>query len=238
MILNSIADIYDVLDDRETLIMIDLDDTLICSNDSIGSDTWYRYILEHGKCSKRKILRLLKIAYFINSYEMVESITEVVLREIVRKHDTIIITSRSDDINDLTLKHINDAFDEMDIKIKYCNGCSKAKIIEDHINSLCQQSIHYERYIFIDDLSKNIKDVSNNVTKYNVECFQYTYLDNHKNSYGINDFKLDTLRVKLIDNVMLRVKNKEYILLLLIVIKFVCTYVRLRISSFVNKYLP
>jgi uncharacterized HAD superfamily protein len=236
MLLKSVLDLYDILDDRKTLILLDLDDMLIKGTTTMGSDIWYNRLCKISN-NRNKNIELLKHAYSMVEYEAVEGeCTKLVLEQLNKNHTIRIVTSRSPSFTDLTLKHINDAnLGITNDNIHYCNGEPKSTTIAHIISTITP----HERYLFIDDNHTNITEVKSNCAvttlddDYNellldIECYRYGYMDNVKESYSHKQFIIDTLKTEFIRDVIVCLCNNTYLKLILIMIRFIIRIVTLR----------
>ena len=117
--INSISRFSEIVEESidstsKALIVFDIDDTLLESNNFVGGDTWFnwqtdkninhangRKIIISDKdrytCSSLKIYGILGLLFELGPYHFVESDTKEVVDAMQQKYDSIVLTSRSPD---------------------------------------------------------------------------------------------------------------------------------------------
>ncbi len=171
--IKSISDIDYVQIGTSTLVLCDLDDTVLKMPGFEGSDTWFRWQLElikenssykHGRIAvdKEHLIQALLDIYTRVIPKPLEgqSTIDFVTRCILNGADLTFITARGTETKSATAMHIQSALGISDdqYKLVLCSGQSKAE--------MARLSIDLSRYhyiVFIDDRFENIKDMVHNL---------------------------------------------------------------------------
>lgn len=187
-----------------TLVMFDIDNTIIAPKTDLGSDQWFYAMVAHGLkrglTEQQAVDEILPVyAQIINQtpFYPVEPDTTSVIKELQDKGVSVIaLTARSLDLAHRTVEHLHDAeihftkTDPHECPIQYGSGkpalyiegiifsgnYPKGEVLLGWLNQ-----IHYKpkKIIFIDDKLKNVKSVESAVHKRNIPFvgLRYGYLD-------------------------------------------------------------
>ena len=185
---------------EKTLLVCDIDDTIICPKTWIGSTPWFDWqcdLLEKDKKSpyliaktfRKLILALYKI---YENIEMRLCEPEIASENILSQCDTIFLTARDSMTNDITQKQLNSFVNWKkpknmkdisigDMKftngIGYTSGKNKGELLFNILKSLDQT---YDTIIFVDDKINNIIAVENVIGKQELISFLYGNLSHTK----------------------------------------------------------
>ena len=191
--------------DKDTLVVFDLDNTLIKNTQTLGSDEWFYHHLQRMKADGHTPANSL--AKTVELYNKIQSRSKAVLVEpvaskIVAKiqKDTpnvIALTSRSYILKDATISQLNS------VNINFNKGIGKHKFFsatppldsvkfyhgigftEDKDKGRClkdmleQENLIFSKIVFIDDKIKNVKSLEKMANASNIEYvgIHYTYVN-------------------------------------------------------------
>lgn len=197
---NSIAKVLDYVHDESTLVVFDLDNTLVHPNQELGGDQWVHYMIKQklaegyseSDALKATLALYYKVQEFINLYP-VEPETIAVLDILAQKKvPAIALTSRSLPIMHRTLeqlKQANVSFNCMQVSNKdlkfemeypavvsrgivFCSDNPKGKALFRFIE-LC--SISPSAIIFVDDKMSHVMNVEQECLKRQVNFVGMRY---------------------------------------------------------------
>lgn len=208
----NITDIFNYIEPNEhnaqTLVIFDLDNTLMHPDKHLGSDQWFyqrvAYFeaqgMKHQDAINATLPRYFQVMYYVWMQPVQENTVQVVHQLQNKKVTTIALTARSLDIAYRTIEqldHIGITFDgkgpvkcpityQRDNKkpamylhgIIFCGDHDKGEVIADWFNRI---KYYPKKIIFIDDKMKNIVSVEKALHKrdYPFIGIRYGYLDDH-----------------------------------------------------------
>lgn len=193
--IKSLSDIDHPHIGMNTLVLCDLDDTVLKMPGFEGSDSWFRWQLElikdnssykHGRIAVDKehlVQALLEIYTKVTPKPLEgQSTIDFVARCILNGAELAFVTARGSETKSATAMHIQSALGITDdqYKLILCSGQSKAEMATSSID-LSQ----YSHIIFIDDRFENIKDMVHNLKLtegQNLTCY---YLKSPENTMEI-----------------------------------------------------
>lgn len=193
---------------KKTLVVFDIDNTLLVSQQELGGDLWYNWQRSDDVLPEHKLNSdcLFNVATFLlsrnNTYQPVEVNTVKVVDSLSHKSKLPIIalTSRSPELrldteralkaNNINLSktlRIDPQYDLGDSKLNYANGlfmttgADKGKVL---IQLLGKHLEDYSDIIFVDDTLKNITNMNNafDDSKITVHSFYYPKVEEDWNS--------------------------------------------------------
>lgn len=190
---------------NDVLIVFDIDNTLLKSNQDLGGDLWYNWQKSLDNNHKNKIRKkscLYQIAVPLltrmNTYSPVESdSTKNVFNNLSNKYTTIALTSRSPELridtervliaNDLKFKDVkfdDSSYDKYDNDLSYANGIfmttgkDKGEMLKQLLGS---KILSYKYIFFVDDGENNITNmdkVFKDAQRSLYKSFYYTKVEN------------------------------------------------------------
>ncbi len=207
---NRIVNVYDYLNPsdytKDTLVIFDLDNTLIHPPTDLGSDQWFyamcKKLEERGMSPQEAINLFLPTFFNIMDHTWMiptEPDTVSVINNLLTKGVTVLgLTARSIEMHPRTIEQLehlgiffspikDHAFTIKECKGKeglYANGiifsgnCDKGELLNRWLNIV---EYHPKKVIFVDDKLKNIRSVETALHKRNYPFvgIRYGYLDDH-----------------------------------------------------------
>jgi hypothetical protein len=201
---NTIADVLKFVDEPNTIVIFDIDNTLIHPNQELGSDQWFSYMMKEkfsqGLSAEQALAVVLPLFYqvhdYIKMYLAEPSTAQVVNNLFGRSIDTIALTSRSFPLiekteeqlklNGISFKKSAKFNKELSCTLTrpaklrhgiiYCNNNDKGKTLLD-VLQLCH--CQPQKIVFVDDKINHLFEVER-------EC-----LANHIKFVGIRYGALD-----------------------------------------------
>lgn len=185
--------------DSDTLVVFDIDNTLIQPNQSLGSDQWFRHVhksyIDKGvpqDVALTKVLGFWKEINTVSQVSPVEYETPSFVRKIQERGiATIVLTSRGTDVTDITDRQLNDVkldfthaspYGDLDHLIEkglryrkgilYVSGQDKGKSL---IKLFRYLRLAPKKVLFIDDLQKNVQSVETALTKSQITITNIRY---------------------------------------------------------------
>jgi len=201
---DQLNDIKQYLNQDKTLVVFDLDNTLVAPKLEIGTEQWFNYTLRHmqnkGYKTQDAIDALLPLFFQINQYiplYLTENIIPELLQSLHEQHIPVIsLTARSDILKDCTVKQLSNAgielpfigFGEKEIKetfnvpallwqgIGFCANNDKGMVL---FYMLDQVGYRPNKIIFVDDKYSNIAMVARACVEHKVPFvgIRYSRLD-------------------------------------------------------------
>ena len=206
------ADNIDSIDD-DTLLVCDIDDTLLQPDTWIGSTEWFDWqcnLLQNEPMSKYLVAssfkKLIKILYQLyQNIKMVPCESSIVEQNILHKFDTIFLTARDACTHDITETHLKshftwtaphiEAFQNKIPGTKFINGIgytsgqNKGELLFHILKHLPK----YKRVIFVDDKLDNIIAVENIMSGMELTSFLYSFSSRRRKEF--QKISPDTLNI-------------------------------------------
>ncbi len=214
---NRIANIYDYLNpsdyNKNTLVIFDLDNTLIHSSTDLGSDQWFyamgKKLEDRGMSLQEAVNHLLPSFFHIMDHTWMvptEKNTVSVINKLLAKGVTVIgLTARSIEMHQRTIEQLERlgiffstirahkfALEECAGKsglyadgIIFSGNCDKGELLNHWLNIV---GYHPKKVIFVDDKLKNIRSVETALHKRNYPFvgIRYGYLDDHIRTFDLD----------------------------------------------------
>ena len=166
-----------------SVVLFDLDNTVIRPHGYLGSDQWFMRLFEYAcqaiDTSKSDTALVLAIYYEMQRHLSMKAVESIVIPLIARLHDIgypiIAITSRSQEIEKATraqLSAIGIDFDEM----IFCAGQSKGVALELHLKGMKEP---WKKVLMIDDKAKHLEEVDTSLSSCNInfQGMRYSRMD-------------------------------------------------------------
>lgn len=185
--------------DAQTLVVFDIDNTLIQPNQSLGSDQWFRYVLRSyvdkgisQEAALDKTLGFWKQINKVSNVSPVEYGEPLFVRKLQQSGiTTMVLTARGTDVVAITDRQLNQVkldftksspFGDNDLLIDkgiryrrgvlYVSGQDKGTSL---IKFLQHFRLSPKKVLFIDDLSKNVHSVEAALTKAQIDVLNVRY---------------------------------------------------------------
>jgi hypothetical protein len=186
----SIQDIHHIRDFLprvrfNSLILWDLDNTLIRSTHELGSDSWFTHMMTHVIQKTKNDPRACRMA--IDIYNHVQHHTKTTCTEpdiikIIHRLRIIgipqlIITARGKELKDTTLSQLKDNFLDFSAKeIIFCSGQNKGECLE---QVLKKRQMRPKHILMIDDKKSHLEHIKETASKFGIAYhgFHYRYLE-------------------------------------------------------------
>lgn len=195
--INSLAEVIPYVDEN-TLVLFDIDNTLLHPQTDLGSDQWLCHKIQelnhHGKDHQQALQEMLPIYFHINRHINLvptEPHAAQIVKDIQRKTNLVMcLTARSQPIIDVTqqqLAHNNFHFDfvtsesfafELDHPcyfvggVLYCASNDKGIALFHLLDAL---HVLPDRIVIVDDKERNINALVNAARKRNIACIGLRY---------------------------------------------------------------
>lgn len=196
------------LQKKDVLVVFDIDNTLLKSDQDLGGDLWYNWqrsnnITDDAKLSTNCLFDIaVPLLTRRNSYSLVEGdSTKAVFLDLSTKYTAIALTSRSPELridteralasNNLIFKDtkFTSTYYKYDSKLSYANGIfmttgqNKGDMLKQLLGA---QLLNYKYIFFVDDGEKNIKnmeDAFKDVKRPLLKSFYYTRVEDDWKKY-------------------------------------------------------
>lgn len=180
--------------DKDTLVVFDIDNTIMETQQYLGSDVWLCHTIDQCKSkgfSAKDVLNYILPLYFlIHEYHDMKPIQNApaLIKTLQNKNITVIaLTNRSKHITQITL----DQFDKMGIDFSLTSICDKNLEIRHKYLGFFKKGVIFcaanpkgemlflvlekvgcapKKILFIDDKLKYVKSVEKESEKHNIEC--------------------------------------------------------------------
>lgn len=182
---NKISNFKDILHKCNSLIVLDIDDTIF-HYPKLGKKWWINsinYKMLHKKLSFNDADRELFMEWesIIKNHKPIHTdehgFTELINHCYLLNNDIIFLTARYDRIKEITINHLeqilpNNLHLNLNNNLHFCNGISKGQYLYNLLTTKYKKD--YKNIIFIDDMEKNLKSVS----QYNPTVINYLFEKN------------------------------------------------------------
>lgn len=166
-----------------SVILFDLDNTVMRPHGYLGSDQWFMRLFEltsqYTENKQACSALVLAIYYEVQHHIAMRAVESIVIKLIAMFHDigyrVFAITARGGDIESTTWKQLNAIGIDFD-EVIFCAGQSKGAVLEDRIQWMEQP---WKKVVMIDDKAQNLREVDNVLSGHNIEFkgLRYSKMD-------------------------------------------------------------
>lgn len=151
--------------EEETLLILDIDDTII-RYDEYNKEWWNKMIIERDikEVENEWIKKVEKSYPNPTDKEGINKIIELNNKNMI---EVIFLTSRHEKMDEITKKHL-EIIGFTDIKIYYTNGTNKGKILKNVL-----EKYNNENIILIDDIEENIENVKKEIKNKKIRFYLF-----------------------------------------------------------------
>lgn len=189
---NSIKDILKSIKPVKSLVIFDLDNTLITPKVALGSDEWFCAMLNHAM--NRIADRNTALTVCLSVYHEVQKISraeiiEDVARKLIRAFNDIgipvlAVTARDECLRTATSRQLKEVGISFSKGIVFCSGRNKGECLLERLNT-----IHVRNVVMMDDKRKHLQDVGEILNRHNINFhgFRFGYLDEKVNNFNLSE---------------------------------------------------
>lgn len=161
---------------ENTLIVLDIDDTIITFNE-INNKWWrqkyneYKHQFDNNLDIHNYILNEWESKLYTStpSHTDETGLINLIINSKIHNSNIICLTARKKIHESITYKHFSDL--NIDLPIYFSNGNNKGEILENIIRNNYSE---YKKIIFVDDQIKNLRNVHEHLSKhFDITCYYY-----------------------------------------------------------------
>lgn len=177
---NIISSFKNVTRCRNSLYVVDIDDTLFYYP-NLGKK-WWNQMVNHKTTHEKKTLKQAEHELFYEWENIIPNSEPQYTDEkgskqffddcLKMNNDVIFLTARHDRLFDITKKHVNELYPEIDYPIYFSNEKNKGDKLKEILNKDFKD-IKYDEIHFIDDLVRNCYDVQNVIPTVKTYLFNF-----------------------------------------------------------------
>lgn len=199
----------------DSLVLIDIDNTLLTAEQTIGTDQWFGYIVAQNikngldaNDAQHEALQLWNYVHGYSKVKLLESETPEILKSIQKSNKNVfVLTARPGNIHQLSEKELNSLnmnfssnHNIKPLKLSrhgeavYRDGIisaeltGKGRTLQEFIKLSKFDIAKIKQIVFIDDKSSNIEDIKNTATKLGINYvgLRYSAADADVKSFSSN----------------------------------------------------